>query len=51
LEFATSAVFDGLHRQTGQSDIMRQVIGLASKATGDIGAALSPGQLGTRILL
>ena len=46
LEFATSAVFDGLHRQTGQSDIMRQVIELASKAPADIGAALSAGQLG-----
>jgi outer membrane protein OmpA-like peptidoglycan-associated protein len=46
LEFATSAVFDGLHRQTGQSDIMRQVIELASKAPADIGAALGAGQLG-----
>ncbi len=46
LEFATSAVFDGLHRQTGQSDIMRQVIDLASKAPADMGAALSAGQLG-----
>ena len=46
LEFATSALFDGLHRQTGQSDIMRQVIDLASKAPADIGAALSGGQLG-----
>jgi OmpA-OmpF porin, OOP family len=46
LEFATSAVFDGLHRQTGQPDIMRQVIDLASKAPADIGAALSAGQLG-----
>jgi OmpA-OmpF porin, OOP family len=46
LEFATSAVFDGLHRLTGQSDIMRQVIDLASKAPADIGAALSTGQLG-----
>jgi hypothetical protein len=46
LEFATSAVFDGLHRQTGQSDIMRQVIDLASKAPADMGAALSTGQLG-----
>jgi OOP family OmpA-OmpF porin len=45
LEFATSAVFDGLYRQTGQSDIMRQVIDLASKAPADIGAALSSGQL------
>ena len=24
LEFATSALFDGLHRQTGQADITRQ---------------------------
>jgi OOP family OmpA-OmpF porin len=46
LEFATSAVFDGLHRQTGQSEIMRQVIDLASKAPADIGAALGAGQLG-----
>lgn len=46
LEFASSAVFDGLHRLTGQSDIMRQVIDLASKAPADIGAALSTGQLG-----
>ena len=46
LEFATSAVFEGLHRLTGQSDIMRQVIDLASKAPADIGAALSTGQLG-----
>ena len=46
LEFATSALFDGLHRQTGKSDIMRQVIDLASKAPADIGAALSAGQLG-----
>jgi hypothetical protein len=45
-EFATSAVFDGLHRQTGQSDVMRQVIELASKAPADIGAALNTGQLG-----
>jgi len=46
LEFATAAVFDGLHRQTGQSDIMRQVIDLASKAPADVGAALNTGQLG-----
>jgi OOP family OmpA-OmpF porin len=46
LEFATSAVFDGLHRQTGQSDIMRQVIDLASKAPADMGTALGAGQLG-----
>jgi len=39
-------VFDGLHRQTGQSDIMRQVIDLASKAPADMGAALGAGQLG-----
>src|SRR5882757_10660316 len=44
LEFATSAVFDGLHRQTGQSDIMRQVIDLASKAPADMGAAFGAGQ-------
>jgi OOP family OmpA-OmpF porin len=46
LEFATAAVFDGLHRQTGQSDVMRQVIDLASKAPADIGATLNAGQLG-----
>jgi OmpA-OmpF porin, OOP family len=46
LEFATAAVFDGLHRQTGQSDIMRQVIDLASKAPADVGATLNAGQLG-----
>ena len=46
LEFATAAVFDGLHRQTGQSDIMRQVIDLASKAPADVGATLNAGQRG-----
>ena len=46
LEFATSAVFDGLHRQTGQSDVMRQVIEMASKAPADISATLTSGQLG-----
>jgi OmpA-OmpF porin, OOP family len=45
LEFATSAVFGGLHRQTGQSDVMRQVIELASKAPADIGATLNASQL------
>jgi outer membrane protein OmpA-like peptidoglycan-associated protein len=45
-EFATSAVFDGLRLQTGQSDVMRQVIDLASKAPADIGAALNTSQLG-----
>jgi outer membrane protein OmpA-like peptidoglycan-associated protein len=45
-EFATSAVFDGLHLHTGQSDIMHQVIDLASKAPADIGAALNASQLG-----
>jgi hypothetical protein len=45
-EFATSAVFDGLHLQSGQSDIMRQVIDLASKAPADVGAALNASQLG-----
>jgi len=45
LEFATSAVFDGLHRQTGQSDVMRQVIDLASKAPSDIGSTLNASQL------
>ena len=51
LEFATSALFDGLHRQTGKSDIMRQVIDLASKAPADISAALSVGSWATRIPL
>jgi OOP family OmpA-OmpF porin len=46
LEFATAAVFDGLHRQTGQSDVMRQVIDLASKAPADIGSTLNASQLG-----
>jgi OmpA-OmpF porin, OOP family len=46
LEFATAAVFDGLHRQTGQSDVMRQVIDLASKAPADVGATLNASQLG-----
>jgi OOP family OmpA-OmpF porin len=46
LEFATAAVFDGLHRHTGQSDIMGQVIDLASKAPADVGATLNAGQLG-----
>ncbi len=45
LQLATAAIFDGLHRQTGQSDAMRQVIDLASKAPADLSAALSPGQL------
>jgi OmpA-OmpF porin, OOP family len=45
LEFATTAVFGGLHRQTGQSDVMRQVIDLASKAPADLGATLNAGQL------
>jgi OmpA-OmpF porin, OOP family len=46
LEFATTAVFGGLHRQTGQSDVMRQVIELASKAPTDVGATLNASQLG-----
>jgi OmpA-OmpF porin, OOP family len=46
LEFATAVVFDGLHRQTGQSDVMRQVIDLASKAPADVGATLNSSQLG-----
>jgi OmpA-OmpF porin, OOP family len=46
LEFATSAIFEGLHRLTGQSDVMRQVIDMAGKAPADIGAALTSGQLG-----
>ena len=46
LEFATAAVFGGLNRQTGQSDIMRQVIELASKAPADVGATLNASQLG-----
>jgi OOP family OmpA-OmpF porin len=45
LQLATAAIFDGLHRQTGQSDVMRQVIDLASKAPADLSAALSTGQL------
>jgi Bacterial protein of unknown function (DUF937) len=45
LEFATATVFDGLHRQTGQSDVMRQVIDLASKAAADIGSTLNASQL------
>jgi OmpA-OmpF porin, OOP family len=45
LQLATAAIFDGLHRQTGQSEAMRQVIDLASKAPADLSAALSPGQL------
>jgi hypothetical protein len=45
-EFATAALFDGLHRQTGQSEVMRQVIELASKAPADVGAALNASQLG-----
>jgi OmpA-OmpF porin, OOP family len=45
LELATAAVFDGLNHQTGQSDAMRQVIDMATKAPGDIGAALTTGQL------
>ena len=46
LEFATSAVFGGLQRQTGQSDVMRQVIELASKAPADLGSTLNASQLG-----
>jgi Bacterial protein of unknown function (DUF937) len=45
LQLATAAIFVGLHRQTGQSDAMRQVIDLASKAPADLSAALSTGQL------
>src|SRR6202000_820552 len=45
-EFATATVFDGLRRQIGQSDLMRQVIELANKAPADIGAVLNTGQLG-----
>jgi OmpA-OmpF porin, OOP family len=45
LEFATAAVFGGLHRQIGQSDVMRQVIELASKAPADIGSTLNASQL------
>jgi outer membrane protein OmpA-like peptidoglycan-associated protein len=45
LELSTAAIFDGLNRQTGQSDAMRQVIDLASKAPSDIGSALTAGQL------
>jgi OmpA-OmpF porin, OOP family len=45
LEFATAAVFGGLHRQIGQSDVMRQVIELASKSPTDLGPALNASQL------
>ena len=45
VDLATAAVFDGLHHQVGQSDAMRQVIELASKAPGDIGSALNTSQL------
>jgi hypothetical protein len=45
LELATAAVFDGLHRQIGQSDAVRQVIDLASKAPADIGSAVNASQL------
>jgi OOP family OmpA-OmpF porin len=45
LELATSAVFAGLNRQTDQSETMRQVIEMASKAPADLGAALNAGQL------
>jgi outer membrane protein OmpA-like peptidoglycan-associated protein len=46
LEFATSAIFEGLHRLTSQSEVMRQVIDMAGKAPADISAALASGQLG-----
>ena len=46
LEFATAAVFGGLHRQTGQSDVMRQVVELASKAPADVSSTLIASQLG-----
>ena len=46
LEFATAAVFGGLHRQTGQSDVMRQVVELASKAPADVSSTLTASQLG-----
>jgi OOP family OmpA-OmpF porin len=46
LELATAAVFNGLNRQTGDSDAMRQVIDLASKTHANIvSSALSAGQL------
>jgi hypothetical protein len=45
LELATAAVFDGLNRQTGDSDAMHQVIALASKTSADIGWAQNTGQL------
>jgi uncharacterized protein DUF937 len=46
LELATAAIFDGLSRLTGQSDVMRQVIDLASKGPSDVGSAVIAGQLG-----
>jgi len=46
LEFATAAVFGGLRRQTGQSDVIRQLIELASKAPADGSSTLTASQLG-----
>ena len=46
LEFATAAVFGGLRRQTGQSDVIRQLIELASKAPPDGSSTLTASQLG-----
>src|SRR5277367_6247135 len=45
LELATGALFAGLNRQADQSETMRQVIDMASKAPADLGGALNAGQL------
>ena len=45
LELASNAVFAGLNQQTGQSETMRQVIEMASKAPADLASALAAGQL------
>ena len=45
LELASNAVFAGLNQQTGQSETMRQVIEMASKAHADLASALAAGQL------
>ncbi|HXP10732.1 MAG TPA: OmpA family protein [Acidobacteriaceae bacterium] len=45
LELATSAAFAGLNRHADQSETMRQVIEMASKAPVNLAAALNAGQL------
>ena len=45
LDSAAASIFDGLSRQTGQSETMRQLADLASKAPANLGSALSAGQL------